>query len=526
MSETLRTYGGPVKSSRHKRVKRGGGCFLWACFLVLIIVLLGTWFTRDTYRMVELIPADHAYQVYVDDILTRRITIARSEIWALAPASSEYTTIPDRLAGDWGFPQWILNNLIYGPCHISGDDVQGFGDALMVTHMSRMGCIMAKSYHFMPGVSQDFAGGLRIKRLDSSGLFYAVRGRVLAISYSRNALIQALTLDTGETLPPAALTVSTDTEEVNADLRGHFILPPKTALGDVFEALNVDVHFQERTARICCSGQLRPAWQKQLGPLLGNAGPQSLRRPPDGLIAVSGHFEQSVPQVWNGLAQALDGCYDLPGFLQEFLEMPEGIGPALRQMVSPLLESATGGWQLTLRGIDQETMVPVPRLGGAFEANPARLEQLFSGYPEIGADNAPSSYSSAVYNTAENKAVLSLVGGPEIEVQAGIRKDSLVLGSGKTIFDALMKDAAPTEDLQTPGNLYVRVQPAACIEEMVSLCEELARYDLLNDASRTWLDTRAITWSKQARRIREAAVLAGHSEGLLSFDLLITMAGE
>ncbi|MCC6142493.1 MAG: hypothetical protein IT368_01680, partial [Candidatus Hydrogenedentes bacterium] len=224
MSEAPRIYSGGLG----KRRRRGQAGIWIRRGLLAAIVLSVVWFfwsTRDSYSMEELIPADAQYRVYINGLVPKREEIVASPVWALAPEESVLGRLQAQLAANLGFPEWILNNLVYGLCQFSGRDTDAFSDMIFVTRMSRIGCVIERFRSFALDVEDDLAGGLELRRIREPELYYAVRGRVLVLSPSRKAVIDAVTLLPDEALPESALeTAALAVEE--ADVYGNVALNP------------------------------------------------------------------------------------------------------------------------------------------------------------------------------------------------------------------------------------------------------------------------------------------------------------
>ncbi|HNR30818.1 MAG TPA: hypothetical protein PKI11_08000, partial [Candidatus Hydrogenedentes bacterium] len=270
MSDVERIYVPPTRpgSFRFRRFRRGGfrrkgGCFgslLLGTLAVLLVWAL--WATRDSYSMHELIPDGQHYQVFVGGLLNKRESIAASPAWALAPRGSAIAELPELLRRNFGMPDWLLNNLVYDGCHVSGHDAARFDDVLFVTRMSRVGCL-AEKFHRFVGVAGDFTGGLRLRFFAPANLYYAVRGRVLVASPSRNAVIRAVTLRREDALPQDVLAKGLE-EAGGADVYGRFAFEETEAAGEVFADARVMLRFEETGMSAMLHGALRPPWRERL----------------------------------------------------------------------------------------------------------------------------------------------------------------------------------------------------------------------------------------------------------------------
>ena len=152
------------------------------------------WVTRDAYPLQRFIAADRSYEFYAKDFLHKRTRLAEARIWRLLPEStplaSDFATLSEKL----DMPGWVLGNIAFSTFHVSGHDLDGFSDPLLISRMSRIGCLIERFHRFFGEVAHDSAGGLDLRSIDGGALFYAVRGRILLVSPNRDALIRALTL--------------------------------------------------------------------------------------------------------------------------------------------------------------------------------------------------------------------------------------------------------------------------------------------------------------------------------------------
>ncbi|HEX73040.1 MAG TPA: hypothetical protein ENN65_06965, partial [Candidatus Hydrogenedentes bacterium] len=260
MSDVLRSYAG-VSLSRRRHHKRGRR-WRWILLIVALAALLALWITRDSHPIGALLPADQRYHLYIADPLETRMSLGQSRIWSLAPKGSVWAAIPERLLDGPDVPEWLLNNIFNGPCHVSGADLKNFADPLLLTRMSRIGCLVEKLHWAIPGVESDYAGGLRLRRIPDAGVYYAVRGRTFAVSTSRAALIRALTLTSEKQTGPEGLMRGMTDMGAN-DLACRVGLEEDDPLGEVFESLRLGLRIAPAGLRLQCRSTLRPAWQER-----------------------------------------------------------------------------------------------------------------------------------------------------------------------------------------------------------------------------------------------------------------------
>ena len=170
--------------------------------------------------------------------------------------------------------------------------------------MSRIGCLTER-FHGFYGVEDDFAGGLALRYIPEMGAYYAVRGRVLVVSPSRDAVIRAVTLEQETAMPEGDLERGLG-ESGTADVYGHFTLDAGDPAGDVFESVRVLLRFEPDGMRAALTGNLAPPWEARLTGLLSGATPAPLKSAPSGMVQISANFGVSAKDVFRGIARSLE----------------------------------------------------------------------------------------------------------------------------------------------------------------------------------------------------------------------------
>jgi len=116
---------------------------LIAAGLLLLLIWL-FWTTRDNWPMERLVPEDQTFHLRAQHLLVTRQKAADSAFWSLGMLPEQYQAIPQWLSSDFGLPEWVLNNLVSDVCYVSGTDLNKFSDLLVVTRMSRIGCLLER----------------------------------------------------------------------------------------------------------------------------------------------------------------------------------------------------------------------------------------------------------------------------------------------------------------------------------------------------------------------------------------------
>ena len=526
MSDAVRSYTPrthlPLQPRHRKTRKKGRGCGA-ALFLAVLVVVGGVfwWLTRDTYPLERLIPADQKYQLFAADVLTKRGKVAESEAWRAIPPSLEWSNIPQKLAEDFGMPQWILNNLLPGTCHVSGNALEAFSDVLFVTKTTRIGCLLGKLSRFLPMSEHDVAGGLHLRRLAGQDLYYAVRGRLLLVSPSRDALIRALTVRQEDSLGekrPAAWGVSGA-----EDVQGTVTLSPEDPLGNVFRNLTFAVRVDSHSVTAKCRGVLRPEFVSRFGDLLAEAQPQTLLAPPEGILQVSLNLGKPVRELWTATGEALDKRELLEGLWESWSAAPDDGVQGAPRLATGLLGPLGPGIRLSWRGVDLNAMLPMPEVVATLDSPPDRILEAFEAIPPPPPGSRPWDMYPR-YDPETKRVHLPLIGGPSIEPTAGVYGDALLISSSRTVGDALLDAPPKAAPLDQKGNLYVRVRPAPCIKAVSDVASLFVAHNLLRGWTSDKLAEAVAPWSAAAAVIDEITALGAYDNGEVSADLELLCA--
>jgi hypothetical protein len=522
MSEVLRTFRRKDGGQRGRHIRRLTPVRRALLVLLGLLLVWTLWTTRNTYRMGELIPRDQAYRVYAGNLLDNREGIARSQVWALAPKGSAADRLRTQLTADLGMPKWVVNNLVNGGCHVSGSDVSEFKDAVLVTEMTRIGCIVEKFHRVIPGIVEDFAGGLGLRAAADGKVFYAVRGRVLLVSLSRSALVHALTLTPAEATPNAALVESM--RDMSAeDVSGEIRFPEDHPIGQVLESARFAMRLSGDTVRLGFRVALRPAWREQCAGLLENVKPCELRQPPDGLLVVSANFSKPLSQVWTGIDATLSGVVSLQDLLKNALG---GLGDNAKTVMTlalPLLDQVGPGLRLCWHGIDQNEMVPMPEFAAAFDAKADALKPLLAMIPTVPVTTPPDVMKPR-FDEAKGVYYLPLIGGPSMTPALGLHDHELVVSTSRDVAERLIAAPDTAENVQQPGNFYVRVRPQPTLQALLDSALQFAQFGAVRGYTPETLQKTAAPWLATAAQIDEIAALAAHENGELRVDFKLVMA--
>lgn len=528
MSDVARIYVAPKRpgGQRFRRFRRMNlrkrGKFFGSVVLA-VAALAGLWFlwaTRASYPMERLLPSDQKFHVFFSGLLAKRETIANSQAWSLAPEGSAAAKMPDLLRNSFGMPDWVINNVAYGDCHVSGRDVLRFSDLLFVTQMSRLGCL-AERFHRFVGVVDDHAGGLDLRFVPDAAVFYAVRGRVLVASPSREAVVRALTLREDDALSREDLARGL-AEAGNADVYGRFSLSPDDPFGAVFSIVRMQMHFEETGVHAAFRAVLGEPWRARLSGVLAKAAPTALLAPPPGLLEISGNFGNTFGDLVHGLARSFDQSGRTDGLLSEWTSPgAEGVAPGA--IVGALLNSAGPGWRVCWRGVDANEMVPVPEVLGTFDMTGVSVPDLFGLLPAP-PENANVWEPYPRRDEEKGLVYIPAIGGPSLTPAAAPYGSALLVSSSRAVAESVLASAPVQSEIAEKGNLFIRVRPATACKAIVDAGAVLARNGLLRGYSADTFKNAAALWQTAADRVSEVTALGAHQDGEVSLSLRVNMA--
>ncbi len=527
MSDAVRSYAGKKRVSQPSRGRRRGIGFPFkSLFLLLLvaIVAFGFWATRDTHSVRQLLPANQKYWAVLPDVLNSRSVGAESRVWQALPESLGGEQIAQALGAELGVPDWVLKNLVLGDCHVSGNDLRAFGDALILTKMSRIGALLERFCRFTGRIEHDPAGGLHLRSIPEAGLYYAVRGRVLGLSRSREALIMAVTLRDEDAIAPDAF--ASMLEEAGAEfVRGRVAFAEDDPLGDVLQYVRFSARLDETQAHVTCKSMLRPEWEARFQGLLEGASPQALPTPPDGMIGVSLNLGRSVKDAWLALGEATEWEWCSKEQWAQWEESPEGEVPTVASILTALLGPLGPGLRMSWHGTDMNEVLPLPELVGTFDTEYQSAETVLAALPSPTAEALPwESYPR--YDSEAQRVHVPMMFGPSLELTAGAAGGGLLVSSSRTVGDRLLDAGKGAVTLERPGNLFVRVDPGACVDAAADAGRLVVALDCLKGYTPESFEEDAANWLQRARRIEEAAFLVAVESGELTGELSLVCRAE
>ncbi len=441
--------------------------------------------------------------------------LGASRLWELLPAGDATRAGFAKLSANPPLPKWLLNNLSTGISHWSSSRPDDFSDVLVVTRMTRIGCLAEQIIHLLPMVKSDNAGGLHLRVVPEASLYYAVRGRVLLASPSRRTLAHALTLDAEEAAGQAAV-AEWSKAAAGADLYGRVDPAAVPELKGTFDTAQFSLWLEPASVRASVKAQVGDAWKQRFAGLLEGATPRDLRAAPDGCVMLSADFGKPLNDTLLQLAKAF-GQEDLANLWLGTAPPPVSAEFAsAAALVQGILRGAGSGLRLSWTGIDLNDMMPVPILAGSVDGGVVALAALILAPPTAPAETP--SIDTVPRVDAEKKLVyLPMVGGPSMKPSFAVQKDGVLFSTSLTTVTE-MTAAPPAANLETKGNLYLCVRPKPAVQAVVDMGKELAQFHLMRGQTvESFLKT-AQPYLDSAGHVKELSLLAACENGELRAD--------
>ncbi|MEX2016750.1 MAG: hypothetical protein WD873_08900 [Candidatus Hydrogenedentales bacterium] len=486
-----------------------------------ILFLIYAWrVTRDTHPMTEFVSANRQAEIFAPDLLAQRAKIAAFRGWDTLPEDHPWRLASAALNRQWDYPDWYLRNLVGRRTYISGNDAGSFSNAVVVTRMTSVGALLERLRRWLPGTEVDRAGGLNLRVLPDDGLYYAIRGRVLLLSPSRRALIQALTLAPEERANARDIDNAFSTLGA-ADLAGRFRLEPEQRWGAWLDTVSFALHIDEAATLVRYTAELRHGSEGAIQQLLNNARPVPLPATLPGAASIVVDFGAPVDALW----PALGDVFKTPIFSdqrwQQWRSGEEGsIGPPLTSLAANAGPAVRVAW----RGVSLTDLLPAPQILLTATAP----EHVFSEWasqlspPPDPADTswrAPAPY----FERESNTVVLPWRAGSDLTPAVSVAPSGILAVSSR----AHLPEALNLPEDQTKpvtGNVHGRVNPAHLLEDIAQLGAAWAEAGMLEVESAEAFDQNLATWRERMRDIQQVTVTAACDRGLVQGDIRIEHA--
>ena len=504
MSETPRSYtprGGPGGFSR-RRGRGLGSTIRIVGAVVGVFLVLVVWVSRDTHPIHEFIASDQKIQIVAPKAMKHRERVAQAPLWSSVPGLPLLISIRELLEDDFGFPEWMLRNLVGGDVIVTGNDTERLSDLLFMTKMTTVGCVVQRMNRLRPGIAEDWAGGLRLRRLVGSDIWYTVRGRTLIASASRDSLVNALTLTPEARADPESLEglLSGDPSQ---NARATIRLDPDERLGRVFESLSFSLRVDDSgNSTLAFRSEFREEWREKLAVTLRQTAPTELRAPFDGPIAISGDFGIPVKDLWVTIGELLDND-NMSEERWESWETGDGEAPIAEALAS-ILGPAGPAFSMTWLGIDLNEVAPTPMILGTVNAEKARVVEILEGLPRA-PDSAAYMDTYAYYDPDLKRMHAPIMSGPSMEPTAAWHGDELLFSTSRLLAEVRLAES-PVQRTPLPrrANLYVNVQPQTCMRILARAGQELADEGLLRNYTAEEFREVSAAWVEEASKVEQA----------------------
>ena len=114
---------------------------------------------------------------------------------------------------------------------------------------------------------------------------------------------------------------------------------------------------------------------------------------------------------------------------------------------------------------------------------------------------------------------IPMAGGPALEPTAGVYGNGLLLATSRRVGDDLLGRAYERRATTKPGNLYVRLNPQAFVEQCVEAGRLLAEDGLLRGYSTETFDDRAARWQRAAAAVESTWGIARAESGTVTAEI-------
>lgn len=517
MSEVLRSWSGAKpnrRGARRRPVVRNT-----ILFMVFFSLGWAWWNSRDTHDIGDLLPDEPAFQIHVEDVLEKRFVIARSEFWDFLPKDHPGQAIPKALAQELDMPDWVQKNLFPGYCHISGDSMDDFEAALFVSKMTRTGVLLERFRGYIDGVEEDYAGGLKIRYVPGASVYYAIRGRVLLLSASRQTLIQSLTLHPQDAMGQDSL----DTLVANVKNEALYVVlnEPVAPVSSSFAKAELKIWLEPQFERLRVHGEIGPVWREKIEAFMPQVKPVELLVMGQGMVELSLNLGVSLSESISIVEALLEQPLDINTLLGDLPYFQSENNEAVPALLNTLLSATGPGIRLSWLGVEPHAIIPMPEL--LLQADLAQ-DGLSTLLPLLPAPDAyPPDVSIPRYNPESGIAYLPIIGGPAIEPSLYVAHRQLNLSNSRTVLERNKANPTQIEKWSEPCNLYLRVMPAEILEAIHTLGMELAAFGVLRHHTEESFTQRVEEWQALFADVKTSYLTASHDDGELTLDFRIEL---
>ena len=535
MSETLRAL--PSKgglTGNKRRFGRNQPAWVRNTLVLIIVALIvhAIWVSRDTTPLHSVLPAQQKYGVFVNEVLPQRERLAASFVWDAIPEAGD--TARELLAQEPPVPAWILHNIVGGLGYAAGNDLESFDDVLFVTRMSHIGAVLERYSRLGPWTESDYAGGLRLRRFPAEDLYYAVRGRTLVASPSRDRLIQALTLRPDEAMAQERFEATV--EGSGAEQAGGVICfeDDDVWAGGVLQSASFALRLEPGQAELKSEFVLASEAGAEWEPVLSGLAPHALPAPADGMVELSANFGKPLGELladvgtvleWPALAEA-----DWSQWPEESLELveqeqddldadndDEASRPPMGLMLSKTLGPLGPGFSVSVTDFDPHEIVPMPEFVFQGEAGEELARTQFERFPREPED---ASLAQSYGRESEDGAIVYFpaIGGPSIEPAFAAGDPGMAAASNRQALQQALEQ--PLNETPPPqGNVYMRIQPELLTEAILETFRQICEIEALKGYTMESFEDAAEDWMARARSVESATMLAAQNDAALVVEI-------
>lgn len=486
---------------------------------LLLFLIWIFWTTRDNWPMERLVPQEQTFHLRAQHLLVTRQKAAASPFWNLGLLPQQYQDMPKWLGSDFGLPAWVLNNLVSDVCYVSGKDLGKFSDLLVVTRMSRIGCLLERYYGIADNIKEEYAGGLELRRMGDLGAYYAVRGRTLVFSPSREALINALTLHEDDGVAALEETVA----PMAGDLQGRVNFSEGEPLGKYFVQSDFGLRFDADAVKFSSRSTLSPEWKAQFDHLAAGQPSSELMVPTEGSFVIAGDFSTPLPKLWTSVDEMSGGALTnywngLPGVSGAGMS-----GSAWAALLDGMKSGIGSAFTLRWTGFDYNGIVPFPELEMFMQTKPGFAAKLTEAIPVLPAGQAPADFMP--YRIAESGIVRCPAGwGSVLEPTVFPEASGLrVTLHPQHMQHALAMDQT-REAVPGKGDLFMRIRPVELLELLREGGMPYVHAGLLRGYTPETFEAAMGQALAGSRQVSEVRVTAAYEDGAITLDAVVLLA--
>ncbi|PCJ53768.1 MAG: hypothetical protein COA73_14925 [Candidatus Hydrogenedentota bacterium] len=522
MSDAVRSYrSGSLPASPPGRPPRFGilknaAKIVALLFGAMAIYVITT--TRDTHPLQEFIAADNAYHVNVYDFINRRTAWSQSPIWDSLSESWVERDIPEQLLDNHSFPDWMVRNFVGRQIHITGNDWTEFSDAVFITRITSVGCLLERGLRWTPRFASDNAGGLRLQYIKDDAVYYAVRGRTLILSANRDAVIAALTLDPGEIIETPPPAYSSNKPLLTARLTPNITEGPLSS----FSSLEGSFHHDAQTWNTSVIGTLTEDIEAIWEPLIQPETGKGLYIPVDGAAVLSLNTGSSLEDIWPALGTIIQNDIFTAQHWQAWKQADKTTSytPILTEITRSMGQRLAVSWN----GFDHNAQSPTPNATVILSHDKKTVDtQLGKLSTEPPGEEFQQAY---IQNDTESGRVYFFgKGGPSQTPTLQPHNTFSILTTGIPVMKELnASDTDLGSTLQGDDTIYVSFKPEAVTAHIVELGTALADYGMIDDMNADEFSREAARWREKASLLDAISLIGKYDDGKLNVTIQIQTA--